>query len=365
MIQVERVWQIGLIGCGAIARKKHLPLCSQLPQVHLRGLFSRNRAHAEAAAAEFGDDATEVFSSAEEMIACGGIDILVICTPNSTHAAYSIAALRQGKHVICEKPMAMNSEEARAMLAAAEENHRMLHISYQNRFLDSSLMAKYYVDQGELDKIYYAKAYAVRRRAVPTWGGTTRLAATGGGCLMDIGSHAIDLALWLSGDFAPLYAVGTAYNHIVKRGSSANHWGSWDPAAYELEDCALGFVVMRSGMTLTVDATYALNTENEMESSVDLFGTNGGLTMRPDQGVTLIQERMNQMCVTKRASQNTPRALTPSAATDSPAGREYRAVLDMLNGGIFTDPGAEEAYVVSRIVEGIYRSARTGKPVYF
>lgn len=362
---MERVWQIGLIGCGAIARKKHLPLCRQLPQVHLRGLFSKNRAHATAAAAEFGDAATEVFPSAEEMLACKEIDIIVICTPNSTHAAYSIAALNHGKHVICEKPMAMTSEEARAMLTAAEENHRMLHISYQNRFLDSALLAKHFVDQGELDNIYYAKAYAVRRRAVPTWGGTTQLATTGGGCLMDIGSHAIDLALWLCDNFTPLYAVGTTYDHIAKRGSNVNHWGTWDPADYELEDCALGFVVMRNGMTLTIDATYALNVEAEMESSVDLFGVKGGLTLRPDQGVTLIQEQLNQMCVTKRVSQHTQRALTLGSAADSPAGREYKAVLDMLNGGAVTDPGAEQAYVVLRIVEGIYRSAKTGKPVYF
>lgn len=362
---MEKVWQVGLIGCGAIARKKHLPLCAQFPRVHLWGLFSRNPESAMACAAEFGDADTEVFTSAEQMLSRKEMDIAIICTPNNTHAEYSIAALHHGKHVICEKPMAMTSREASAMLQAAKENRRMLHISYQNRYLDSALLAKHLADRGELGDIYYAKAYAIRRRALPNWGGTMDKAATGGGPLMDIGSHAIDLALWLSGNFSPKYAAGTAYHKLARQGSGANHWGPWNPETYELEDCALGFVVMQNGMTLTIDASYALNVEREMERSVDLFGTKGGLTLRPEEGVHLIQERMNQMCVTKCIEQHTRRTLTPDALGDTPEYREYQAVLNRLNSGCYEDPAAQQAFTVLKIVEGIYRSAETGEPVYF
>ena len=276
---MDSVLNAAVIGCGAIARKKHIPLAAANPHVHIKALCSRSRAPAEVCKAEFGCADAAVYGNAEDVFARDDIDLVFLCTPNDTHADYAVRAMESGKHVICEKPMASRLTDAERMWASSQRCGKMLHISYQNRYTDQALYAKRLIDEGILGDIYYAKAYALRRRAVPTWGAAGRK-TQGGGPLMDIGSHAIDLALWLSGCFAPEYAMGTAYDRIGRRGSAANHWGSWDPEGYEVEDLAVGLVRMKNGMTLSIEASYALNVVEEKEASVDLFGTAAGLELR-------------------------------------------------------------------------------------
>lgn len=353
------------IGCGAIAQKKHLPLSKADPNLRIRMLYDVNRQTAVKCKELFGNEDTVIASAPEEIFLNTSIDIVFVSTPNCTHAEYAIQALGQKKHVICEKPMACKAAAAKAMLEAAVENQRMLHISYQNRYTSQALYAKRIAEEGILKDIYYAKAYAVRRRAVPTWGAAGNKTVQGGGPLIDIGSHAIDLALWLSDNFEPAYAVGTAYNKIMRRGSGANLWGSWDPDKMETEDCALGFVVMKNGMTLAVESSYALNVATEMEASVDLFGTEAGISLREEGGITLIHEVGGKMCRTENRLQETPRSLTPGSVQMTPSEREHRAVIDRILEGKTDDTSARQAYAVAAVVEGIYTSAETGQPFYF
>ncbi|NLI53686.1 MAG: gfo/Idh/MocA family oxidoreductase, partial [Clostridiales bacterium] len=232
-------------------------------------------------------------------------------------------------------------------------------------YTNQALYVKRLTDEGFFSEIYYAKALAVRRRAAPTWGVTTNKAFQGGGPLIDIGSHALDLAMWLSDNFEPAYAVGTAYDKIARRGSDANYWGTWNPERFEVEDCALGFVVMKNGMTLTVDATYALNTADEQEASVDLFGVTGGAHLREQNGVTLIHEIGGKLCVSTNELQQSVRGLTPAGQTLSASAREHNAIVRSLLDGAVSDPAAAQALAVARIVEGLYRSAETRQPFTF
>ena len=195
---MDSVLNAAVIGCGAIARKKHIPLAAANSHVHIKALCSRSRAPAEVCKAEFGCADAAVYGNAEDVFARDDIDLVFLCTPNDTHADYAVRAMESGKHVICEKPMASRLTDAERMWASSQRCGKMLHISYQNRYTDQALYTKRLIDEGILGDIYYAKAYALRRRAVPTWGAAGRK-TQGGGPLMDIGSHAIDLALWLSG----------------------------------------------------------------------------------------------------------------------------------------------------------------------
>ena len=361
---MDSVLNAAVIGCGAIARKKHIPLAAANPHVHIKALCSRSRAPAEVCKAEFGCADAAVYGNAEDVFARDDIDLVFLCTPNDTHADYAVRAMESGKHVICEKPMASRLTDAERMWASSQRCGKMLHISYQNRYTDQALYAKRLIDEGILGDIYYAKAYALRRRAVPTWGAAGRK-TQGGGPLMDIGSHAIDLALWLSGCFAPEYAMGTAYDRIGRRGSAANHWGSWDPEKYEVEDLAVGLVRMKNGMTLSIEASYALNVVEEKEASVDLFGTAAGLELRQADGVTIVQELGDRMVISRTDIQHTFRGLTPGAVPRSPSQREHDAVVAMLLDGATVDPAAEQALAVARIVDGIYRSASAGCGISF
>ncbi len=362
---MDTILNAAFIGCGAIAVKKHLPLAQADPRLRIRALYDTNEAAAAQCRETFGSQDTVLADSAEDAFSRDDVDLVFIATPNSTHAAYATGALNAGKHVVCEKPMAISSEDAKAMLAASRKSGRLLHISYQNRFSNQALYVERLRREGFFSDIYYAKAYAIRRRAAPTWGVTTNLSYQGGGPLIDIGSHALDLAMWLSDNFEPAYAVGSTHRKFAQRGSAANLWGNWDPKKFEVEDCALGFVVMKNGMTLTVDATYALNTALEFEASVDLFGVNGGAQLRERDGVTLIHEMGGRMCMSQTDLQETPRALTPKGRMLSASEREHESFMAMLMEGRFADPAVEQAYVVSRVVEGIYASAASGQPYYF
>lgn len=362
---MDSVLNAAFIGCGAIAQKKHLPLAQEDPNLHIKALFNPTREKAEACKATFGNPDTVVAASAEDIFSRDDIDVVFISSPNHTHADYTIAALQSGKSVICEKPMALTSEQAKAMLDASVRHGRLLHVSFQNRYSYQAQYAKRLIEEGFLSEIYYAKAYALRRRAVPTWGITTNKALQGGGPLIDIGSHAIDLALWLADCFDPLYTAGTAYDKLAKQGSEANFWGSWDVEKNTVEDCALGFVVMKNGMTLSVESSYAMNISQEKEASVDLYGTRGGLELRDQQGLTLIHELGGKMCVSTNALQETKRSLTPKNRVMTASDREHEAYMKLLLSGKTYDPGAAQAVAVTQIVEALYRSAQTLRPVVF
>lgn len=362
---MDSVLNCAFIGCGNISQTKHLPLCREDPHLHIRALYDPVREKAAMCSKQFGTSDTYIAEEPGDIFQDDAVDVVFVATPNNTHAAYAIQALNAGKHVICEKPMAISPTEAEAMLEASRKNRRLLHISYQNRYTHQARYAKRLTSEGALSHIYYAKAYALRRRAVPTWGITTQRKFQGGGPLIDIGSHAIDLALWLCNNFEPDYAVGTTYRELIQRGSDANRWGQWNQETTDIEDAAFGFVVMKNGMTLLVESSYALNLCEEMEASVDLFGVNAGLQLRQNGTITLIHEMAGSMLLSTNEIQQTPRSLTPGVCASSPSEEEHREFVNMLMDGSVWDPAAEQACVVSRIVDGLYRSAASKRPVWF
>ena len=360
----DSVLIVAVIGCGAIAQKKHLPLIASNPNLRLKGLYNPTVQTAELCRAEFGCEDTKVYTDIHDLLNRTDVDVVFICTPNQFHTCYTIEALENGKHVICEKPMASDVHAAQRMLEASIENRKLLHISYQNRYTNQALYAKQLIQEGFLEHVYYAKAYALRRRAVPNWGMAGKK-SQGGGPLIDIGTHAIDLALWLSGSFEAECAFGSTYHFLAQKGSCANYWGNWDFAHYESEDLALGLVRMKNGMTLSVEASYALNISREKEASVDLFGSGGGLELRQEDGVTLIHEMGGQMVITRNDIQKTMRSLTPSFLMQSPSEREHEAVVKMLMDGITFDAAAAQALEVERIIAGLYRSAQERREIRF
>lgn len=362
---MKSIMNAGFIGCGAIAQKKHLPLCAENTHVHVKALFDINQETAYMCKDQYHMDDAKVLGSVEEMLSLSDIDLIFVSTPNNTHAEYSIASLNAKKHVICEKPMAMSALEAKRMVDASRKNKKLLHISYQNRYTPQAQYVKQLVEEGFFSNIYYAKAYAIRRRSIPNWGANLNKSIQGGGPLIDIGSHALDLAMWLTGSNSPKYVVGTTYDHIVKKESGGNYYGAWDAEKADVEDCALGFIVMQNGMTLTMDATYALNVATEYEASVDLFGVKAGVQLREMNEVTLIHELQGKMCMSTNRLQETLRALTPKNVALSASAREHKAILDLLLNGADWDPALEEAYTVARVVDGIYASAESGQPYFF
>ena len=209
--------RIGIIGCGGIANGKHMPSLKKLPDVEMVAFCDIIVERAEKAAREYGVEGAKVYADYHELLAREDIDVVHVLTPNREHSQITVDALNAGKHVMCEKPMAINSAEAKRMLDAAKATGKKLTIGYQSRFRPDSMYLKSACEAGELGDIYYARAQAVRRRAVPTWGVFLNEYEQGGGPLIDIGTHALDLTLWMMNNYEPESVTGTTYRKLAGR----------------------------------------------------------------------------------------------------------------------------------------------------
>jgi predicted dehydrogenase len=358
----QKIYQVGIVGCGGIANGKHLPALSRLPQVEIVAFCDIVLERAEKAAAEYGTPEAQVFTDYRDLVALPELDVIHVLTPNKSHAPISIAALESGKHVMCEKPMAKSAADAKAMVEAARRTGKKLTIGYQSRHRSDSMYLKKLIDDGELGEIYYAKAHAIRRRAVPTWGVFLNEDEQGGGPLIDIGTHALDLTLWEMNNYAPASVVGKTYRKLADRENAANAWGPWDPKQFTVEDSAFGFITMKNGATIVLEASWALNSLDVAEATTTLCGTEGGADMK--DGLRINGEKNGRTYVFKPdlaaggvafygASELKPYELE--------AERFYQAI------ETDTDPVVlpEQAFVVTQILEAIYTSSKTGKPVFF
>ena len=271
--------RVGIIGCGGIANGKHLPGLKSVPEVEMVAFCDIIVERAEAACKAYGTADAKFYENYKDLLADETIDVVHVCTPNISHSFITVDALEAGKHVMCEKPMAINSAEALKMLEAAKRTGKKLSIGYQNRQRPDSLYLKDICDRGDLGEIYYAKAHAIRRRFVPTWGVFLKEEEQGGGPLIDIGTHALDLTLWTMNNYKPKYCVGTTYHKFRYQTQTANACGDWNPDEFTVEDSAFGFVVMENGATIVLESAWALNSLDVREAKTTLCGTQGGADM--------------------------------------------------------------------------------------
>ncbi|MBQ3507586.1 MAG: Gfo/Idh/MocA family oxidoreductase, partial [Clostridia bacterium] len=204
----KRIVKVGIIGCGGIANGKHMPSLKQLPNVEMVAFCDIIVERAEAARVKYGTSDAKVYEDYKELLADETIEVVHVCTPNRSHSFITVDALDAGKHVMCEKPMAINSAEAQKMLDAQKRSGKKLTIGYQSRQAAGAQYLKKEALDGTFGEIYYAKATALRRRAVPTWGVFLNEYEQGGGPLIDIGTHSLDLTLWLMDNYKPKYCVG-------------------------------------------------------------------------------------------------------------------------------------------------------------
>ncbi len=363
---MDKKVRIGIIGCGGIANNKHMPALSKLNNVEMVAFCDLIESRAQEAAKKYGAPGSAVFTDYKELLKLD-LDVVHVLTPNISHSPITVDALMSGKHVMCEKPMAKNSAEAKAMLDAAKRSGKKLTIGYQSRFRPDALYLKRLCEAGDLGEIYYAKAQAIRRRAVPTWGVFLDEEKQGGGPLIDIGTHALDLTLFCMDNYEPAMVVGTKYRKLADTENAANAWGPWDPKKFTTEDSAFGFIRMKNGATIILEASWALNTLDVNEAKTVLCGTKAGADMLgPNGGLRINGERFSQLYVTEPALKMQGAAFFDAGGALSAEELEAKMWIDHVlddSKPLYTKP--EQAYVVTQILEAIYKSAETGKPVYF
>lgn len=356
----NRPLRFGLVGCGTIAQKKHLPALAKREDVIVAAFTDIDEASAYAMCHQYGGEGALVYPTPSALFRQKDIDAVCICTPSGQHAEHSLAALAEGKHVLCEKPMATHYADALAMAQAAKAQGLVMYIAYQNRFTPKAQYAHRLAQAGALGEVYHIEAVAQRTRAVPTWGQFLSKEGQGGGAMADIGCHVLDLAFWATGNFRPRYAACRSYNHIAQRGSHANRFGPWNPEAFSAEDSAFGFVVMEDGMSIALRAAWAMNTTDEREGVICLYGSKAGLEMLPEPVLTT--EIEGKICTIHPRMQPEARLLSAVPEEKTPGDLELGTFIDALLGKSNTD-FAGQALASALALEALYLSARDNRPV--
>ncbi len=354
--------KIGIVGCGGIANNKHLPAIQKNGNYEIVAFCDIVKEKAVEAKEKYGTEDARVYTDYTELVKETEIEAVYVLTPNKSHAAISVAAMKSGKHVMCEKPMAKSYADAKLMLDTAKETGKLLTIGYQNRYRQDSNYLKTVCDNGDLGEIYYARAHAVRRRAVPTWGVFLNEEEQGGGPLIDIGTHALDLTLWMMNNYEAESVTGSVYRKLADQTDQGNAFGDWDPKEFTVEDAAIGFVKMKNGATIHLEASWALNTLEVDEAKTSLCGTKAGADMK--DGLRINRVQYNKQCVEKPDLGSGGVAFFTGQSEDAPD-IEQRIFYNAITKGEDLVVKPEQAIVVTRILEAIYESARTGKTVYF
>lgn len=351
-----------IIGCGGIANGKHMPSLKTVAGVDQVAFCDIIPAKAEKAAKEFGVAGAKVYTDYRDLLTKGGVDVVHVCTPNISHDEITIAALEAGCHVMCEKPMAKTAKGARAMVEAAKRTGKKLTIGYQSRHRADSQYLKKLVEQGELGEVYFAKAHAIRRRAVPTWGVFLDEEKQGGGPLIDIGTHALDLTLWLMDNYKVKSVKGAVYRKLADRKDAANAWGPWDPKEYTVEDSAYGFIELSGGATIFLESSWALNTRETGEAICSLYGTEAGSDMR---GGLHINGEKNSRLYDLKVDLSAGGVAFYEGASSVPEHIEAQKWIDAVRNDTTPVVTPEQACVVSEILEAIYESSKTGELIRF
>ena len=368
---MDKKLKLGIIGCGGIAFSKHLPAMKANEDLcEIVAFCDIVRERAEDAAKRYGTADVKVFEDYHELLADPEVEVVHVLTPNVSHCPITVAAFEAGKHVYCEKPMAHTTADAEKMIAAWKKSGKQFTIGYQNRFrVDVQNLYKA-CQKGELGDIYSAKAHALRRRGVPTWGVFPDKSQQGGGPLIDIGTHALDITLWCMDNYDVESVTGSVFYKLgnLEQATEGNVWGPWNPKTFEVEDSAMGFIKMKNGAAIVLEASWALNILESREASTTLCGTLAGAEIRSGMGYKndeLIYNRgRNGQLMEEHFSQGGGAAffggITHNAAND-----DNRQWLEAIKNNTEPLVKPEQALTVTKILEAIYRSAEENREIRF
>lgn len=363
--------KVGIIGCGGIANQKHFPaLKANQALCEIVAFCDTIKERAVAAAKEYGTDNAKVYTDYKELLKDESIDIVHVCTPNVSHSDITVASFEAGKNVYCEKPMAHNTKEAEKMMEAWKKSGKKFTVGYQNRFREEVQNLHNACVNGEMGEIYYGKAHAVRRRGVPTWGVFPDKSQQGGGPLIDIGTHALDITLWCMNNYDIKSVSGSVFYKLghLQQATEGNLFGAWDPETFEVEDSAMGFIKMKDGATIHLEASWALNVLESREASTTLCGTLAGAEIHSG-----MSHSKNELIYNRgRNGQLMQETLSPvGGVAYFGGGGGAEGTIDCKQWleavGNDTEPlvKPEEAFAVTKVLDAIYRSADEGKEIVF
>lgn len=330
--------RIAIIGAGVMAQVTHIPIWKSIRDVEIVAVCDKVKKKAQWIADKF--KIKDHCADIEDLLKIDGIDAVDICTPTYTHMPLSVAALSAGKHVLVEKPMARDYEEAKKMVDAAKKYKRMLMVAMNVRFRPDAIILKTFTQKGELGEIFYSKTGWLQRKEKlvhRTWLAEKEMA--GGGVFMDLGIQMLDVGLWLMGNQKAESVKATTYNKITQ---------------LDVEDSAAAFIRLESGATLTVEVSWTLLFEKDFFYT-NIFGTHGAALLNPLRIHKELHD--NLVNVTPSKAESTTNLYKKSYEN------EINHFVESLRKGEEVISSGQENLERMRIVDAVYQSAKTGREV--
>jgi len=351
---MSKTIRVGVIGTGGIARA-HVNALKEIPGVEITALADIKADVAAKFKADCQLDKAAVYSDWKKLALDKNVDAITVCTPNGLHKDNVIGALKAGKHAMVEKPIAMNAKEGKMMCDAAKLAKRTLTIGFQQRFRPDAQYIARLVKDGVLGDIVYCRAQALRRRGIPPWGVFGIKALQGGGPMIDIGVHILEMAHYVCGRPAPLTASGACYTYLGdKKPEATPPWGEWDWKTYTVEDLAVGFLRFKGGLSMTVESSFAAHMEEEDIFRLQIMGTKGG---------AIIGTGANGVKVFTDISGKMVNMQTPWMPKDECFKVKMGNWIAVCRGEMENDASGEDGLMIQRLLDGVYASAEKGKEV--
>jgi predicted dehydrogenase len=277
-------FQVAVVGAGAIGAD-HLASFKLHPAATVVAIAEVSPKRGREAAERF--DVPELVQDYRILLGRSDIDIISIALPNYLHVKVALDALRAGKHVMLDKPMATNARDAAKLVAEARRRGVLFMVGQNFRFNAETQTARQVVEGGSLGDIYHAKTSWIRRSGIPRIGSWfTQKRFAGGGCTYDIGVHALDRCLYILGEFDAAAVSGRTFTKFGPRGLGNGGWGKSeiDPTApFDVDDLSVALIKLRSGRTVVLEASWAAHGPVADVNATQLFGTEAGLSLPPVQ----------------------------------------------------------------------------------
>lgn len=339
------MFRVGVIGLGFIG-DTHIQAFNQIPNVEVSAVCDLSQDQIDACIKKH--PVLRATRDYHELLALHDLDLVVVCLPNNLHAPVTIQALHAGHNVLCEKPMANTVHDAKAMIEAAKANQRVLSIALNFRwqyFGPDAFHLKQLLEDNQLGRIYYVRVHYLRRMTFPLAGyerWNLDVEKSGGGVLMDLGPHMLDLAMWLLGDYTPVSVYGTTHNGLTQYST--------------VDDFASGALALAGGARIQVDLAWS--SHNQTSWQINIYGEKGGAVIEADKPDG---QRLTRFTVADNQPAIEP--VNPAEIDKPPESSVQEHVVSRLIAGETPDCSAEKALEVLRVIEGWYGSSETGRVV--
>jgi predicted dehydrogenase len=343
-----------MIGAGAIAGD-HCTNVNRYTGARMVAVADISRERREEVKKAF--DIPTDYEDWKDLVADPDIDAVTIALPNALHASVSLAAINAGKHVLLDKPFALSYAEAKKVADAAKKNKKVMMVGMNQRFRRDAQTLRAIVERGDLGEVYHAKSYWYRRMGSPkfgTWFVNKKL--SGGGCLLDIGVHFLDLGLYLIDNWKPVAVSGQVYGKFGHRGIGEGGWGKSDrdtKLKFDVDDFAMGLIKFSNGATLELNVSWVLHQEAGDRNNEELYGTDAGASLAPLKLFRQSASKPGEYEVVAPQNVKIPHFYE---------NRQFNW-LDTILGKDKPLCTIEQALVVQKVLDAIYASSKTGREV--